>query len=81
MHVVGVSSLAGGHKALIPALIKGLTKQGVDDMIIVAGGVIPEQDYAELKADGVTAIFGPGTPITEAAQSILTALEDQIVSS
>ena len=81
VHVVGISSLAGGHKALIPALIEGLTKQGVDDMIIVAGGVIPEQDYAQLKAEGVTAIFGPGTPITEAAQSILTALEDRIASS
>ena len=81
VHVVGISSLAGGHKALIPALIEGLTKQGVDDMIIVAGGVIPEQDYAQLKAEGVTAIFGPGTPITEAAQSILAALEDRIASS
>ena len=50
-------------------------------MIIVAGGVIPEQDYAQLKAEGVTAIFGPGTPITEAAQSILAALEDRIASS
>ena len=50
-------------------------------MIIVAGGVIPEQDYAQLKADGVTAIFGPGTPITEAAKSILAALEDRIASN
>jgi methylmalonyl-CoA mutase len=81
VHIVGISSLAGGHKALIPALLEGLTKQGVEDMIIVAGGVIPEQDYAQLKADGVTAIFGPGTPITEAAASILGALEDKIASS
>ena len=78
VHIVGISSLAGGHKALIPSLIEGLKKQGVEDMIIVAGGVIPEQDYDQLKANGVTAIFGPGTPITHAAISILRALEDQI---
>ena len=81
VHIVGISSLAGGHKALIPSLIKGLKKQGVEDIIIVVGGVIPEQDYAQLKANGVTAIFGPGTPITHAAESILRALKDQITVS
>ena len=81
VHIVGISSLAGGHKTLIPTLIEGLKKQDIDDIIIVAGGVIPEQDYAQLKSDGVTAIFGPGTPIIQAAQSILEALKDRYISS
>ena len=81
VHIVGISSLAGGHKTLIPILIEGLKKQDIDDIIIVAGGVIPEQDYAQLKADGVTAIFGPGTPIIQAAQCILEALKDRYISS
>ena len=80
VHIIGVSSLAGGHKALIPELISGLKAEGVDDMIIVAGGVIPEQDYAELKTNGVTAIFGPGTPILGAAEDILTALDHRYPS-
>ena len=80
VHIIGVSSLAGGHKALIPELISGLKAEGVDDMIIVAGGVIPEQDYAELKTNGVTAIFGPGTPILGAAEDILTALNHRYPS-
>ncbi len=80
VHIIGVSSLAGGHKALIPELISGLKAEGVDDMIIVAGGVIPEQDYAELKTNGVTAIFGPGTPILGAAEDILTALDHRYLS-
>ena len=77
VHIIGVSSLAGGHKALVPELIEGLKAEGVDDMIIVAGGVIPEQDYAELKATGVTAIFGPGTPVLSAAEEILNALHNR----
>jgi methylmalonyl-CoA mutase len=77
VHIIGVSSLAGGHKALVPELIEGLKAEGVDDMIIVAGGVIPEQDYTELKAAGVTAIFGPGTPVLSAAEEILTALHNR----
>ena len=81
VHIVGISSLAGSHKTLIPTLIEGLKKQDIDDIIIVAGGVIPEQDYAQLKADGVTAIFGPGTPIIQAAQCILEALKDRYISS
>ena len=81
VHIVGISSLAGGHNTLIPTLIKELKKQEIDDIIIVAGGVIPEQDYAQLKADGVTAIFGPGTPIIQAAQSILGALKDRYISN
>ncbi len=80
VHIIGVSSLAGGHKALIPELISELKAEGVDDMIIVAGGVIPEQDYAELKTNGVTAIFGPGTPILGAAEDILTALDHRYLS-
>ncbi len=80
VHIIGVSSLAGGHKALIPELISELKAEGVDDMIIVAGGVIPEQDYAELKTNGVTAIFGPGTPILGAAEDILTALDHRYPS-
>jgi methylmalonyl-CoA mutase len=74
VHVVGASSLAGGHKTLIPELIEALKKLGRDDIMVVAGGVIPEQDHAFLHAAGTSLIFGPGTVITEAAKDILKKL-------
>ena len=74
VHIVGASSLAGGHKTLIPDLIKSLKKIGREDIMVVAGGVIPSQDYDFLFKSGVSFIFGPGTIITDAAKEILNKL-------
>lgn len=74
VHVVGASSLAAGHKTLVPELIEELKKQGADDIIVIAGGVIPRQDYDFLYESGVKCIFGPGTPIPEAARDVLNAV-------
>ncbi|WP_298803767.1 methylmalonyl-CoA mutase [uncultured Lentibacter sp.] len=71
VHVVGISSQAAGHKTLAPQLIKALEQKDAGDIIVICGGVIPQQDYAFLKAAGVKAIFGPGTNIPEAAEDIL----------
>jgi methylmalonyl-CoA mutase len=74
VHIVGASSLAGGHKTLVPELIEALKKIGRPDIMVVAGGVIPQQDYDYLYKSGVSFIFGPGTVITEAAKEILKKL-------
>ena len=74
VHVVGASSLAAGHKTLVPQLIDALREQGAEDVIVIAGGVIPQQDYAFLEERGVTLIFGPGTPIPDAARKVLDAI-------
>lgn len=74
VHIIGVSSLAAGHKTLIPQLIAELKDQGADDIIITCGGVIPAQDYELLYDAGVAAIFGPGTNIPEAAAKVLEVL-------
>jgi methylmalonyl-CoA mutase len=74
VHVIGASSLAGGHKTLIPELIDALKKIGRPDIMVVAGGVIPRQDYDFLHRAGVAGIFGPGTPVTESAKTILKKL-------
>ena len=74
VHVVGASSLAAGHKTLVPQLIDALREQGADDVIVIAGGVIPQQDYAFLEERGVALIFGPGTPIPDAARKVLDAI-------
>jgi methylmalonyl-CoA mutase len=74
VHVLGVSSLAAGHKTLIPQVIEELKKQGRSDIMVVAGGVIPAQDYDFLYKAGVFGVFGPGTKISAAAQSILNLL-------
>jgi methylmalonyl-CoA mutase len=71
VHVVGCSSQAAGHKTLVPELIAELKKLGADDIIVVAGGVIPKQDYDYLYERGVAAIFGPGTQIPVAARGVL----------
>ncbi len=74
VHVLGVSSLAAGHKTLIPQVINELKKLGREDIIVIAGGVIPAQDYQFLYDAGVAAIFGPGTSVAKAAKEILNIL-------
>ncbi len=74
VHILGVSSLAGGHKALIPQLIDALKSHGREDILIIAGGVIPKKDYDFLFDVGVVGVFGPGTKIPEAASEILELL-------
>jgi len=71
VHVVGVSTLAGGHKSLVPEMIEHLKEAGLEDVIVVVGGVIPQQDYQALYDSGVHAIFGPGTNIPDAASEVL----------
>ncbi|KAL5007647.1 hypothetical protein ScPMuIL_016453 [Solemya velum] len=75
VHCVGISSLAAGHKTLVPELVKELEKMGRPDIIVVTGGVIPPQDYDFLYRAGVAAIFGPGTRVPDAANSVIDALE------
>ncbi|MGB3221970.1 MAG: methylmalonyl-CoA mutase [Desulforhopalus sp.] len=77
VHVVGASSLAAGHKSLIPALIEELKKIGGQDIIVVAGGVIPPADYDFLYEAGVKAVFGPGTPIPVSADKTLALIEEK----
>ena len=74
VHVVGVSSLAAGHKTLVPQIVDELKKLGREDIIVVAGGVIPAQDYDALYKAGAAAIFGPGTPVAYAAIKIVEML-------
>ena len=71
VHAVGVSTLAAGHKTLVPAIIEELKKQGADDIIVFVGGVIPRQDYEQLYEAGVKGIYGPGTPIPASAKDVL----------
>ncbi|WP_395686789.1 methylmalonyl-CoA mutase [Caenimonas koreensis] len=71
VHAVGVSTLAAGHKTLVPAIIAELKKQGADDIIVFVGGVIPQQDYDFLYEAGVKGIYGPGTPIPASAKDVL----------
>jgi len=75
VHVVGISSQAAGHKTLAPQLVQALKQAGAEEIIVICGGVIPQQDYQFLYDAGVKAIFGPGTNIPAAAQEILTILE------
>ncbi|MCU0420795.1 MAG: methylmalonyl-CoA mutase [Cyclobacteriaceae bacterium] len=74
VHVIGASSLAGGHKTLIPQLVEELNALGRSDIMVVAGGVVPRQDYDFLFAHGVADVFGPGTPVTTSAKAILKKL-------
>ncbi len=76
VHILGISSLAGGHKTLIPQVIEALGKLGRPDIMVIAGGVIPSQDYDFLFNAGVAGVFGPGTVISKAAQDILQILID-----
>ncbi len=79
VHVVGVSSLAAGHKTLVPQLIEELRKLGRDDILVVVGGVIPPQDYEFLYQAGAVGVFGPGTVIPVSAQRILEILNGALV--
>jgi methylmalonyl-CoA mutase len=77
VHVVGVSSLAAGHKILVPELIAAMKEQGADDVLVVVGGIIPPTDYDFLYDAGVSKVFGPGSVITESANQVLNALENK----
>ena len=74
VHILGVSSLAGGHKTLVPKVIENLKQYGRQDIMVIVGGVIPPQDYEALFDSGATAVFGPGTKISEAAITVLKIL-------
>jgi methylmalonyl-CoA mutase len=80
VHAVGVSTLAAGHKTLVPAIIAELKKQGADDIIVFVGGVIPKQDYDFLYAAGVKGIYGPGTPIPVSAKDVLSHIQKSVQS-
>jgi methylmalonyl-CoA mutase len=79
VHAVGVSTLAAGHKTLVPAIIAELKKQGADDIIVFVGGVIPRQDYEMLYEAGVKGIYGPGTPIPASAKDVLAQIKKALV--
>ncbi|MDZ4058219.1 MAG: methylmalonyl-CoA mutase, partial [Polynucleobacter sp.] len=78
VHALGVSTLAAGHKTLVPAIIAELRKQGADDIIVFVGGVIPRQDYEFLYEAGVKGIYGPGTPIPASAKDVLEQIRKQV---
>ncbi|MDD2728507.1 methylmalonyl-CoA mutase [Malikia sp.] len=78
VHAVGVSTLAAGHKTLVPAIIAELKKQGADDIIVFVGGVIPRQDYEMLYEAGVKGVYGPGTPIPASAKDVLEQIKKAI---
>ena len=77
VHVIGISSQAAGHKTLVPQVIEGLKKEGVEDIIVICGGVIPPQDYAEMLGFGVAAIYGPGTNILTSAKEVLEIIRQR----
>jgi methylmalonyl-CoA mutase len=81
VHAVGVSTLAAGHKTLVPAIIAELRKQGADDIIVFVGGVIPRQDYDYLYAAGVKGIYGPGTPIPASARDVLDQINKALAAA
>jgi methylmalonyl-CoA mutase len=74
VHAVGISSLAAGHKTLVPAILQALREQGAADIAVFVGGIVPQADHESLLAAGVAGIYGPGTPITHSASSILDAI-------
>jgi len=80
VHAVGVSTLAAGHKTLVPEIIKALKAQGAEDIIVFVGGVIPRQDYDFLYSAGVKGIYGPGTPIPVSARGVLTHIQQALAS-
>ncbi|MEW7978411.1 MAG: methylmalonyl-CoA mutase [Candidatus Sedimenticola endophacoides] len=77
VHVVGVSSLAAGHKTLVPQLIEALRAEGAEEVLVVCGGVIPPKDYQGLRDAGVAAVYGPGTNITESAAELIGLIEQR----
>ncbi|WP_428417949.1 methylmalonyl-CoA mutase [Methylibium sp.] len=80
VHAIGVSTLAAGHKTLVPAIVAELKKQGADDIIVFVGGVIPRQDYDFLYEAGVKGIYGPGTPIPASAKDVLEQIKKAIAA-
>jgi len=78
VQVVGMSSLAAGHKTLAPALVEALRKRGAENIVVVVGGVIPRQDYDFLLENGVSAVFGPGTNVLDAANAVLDLVDGRI---
>jgi len=78
VHIVGMSSLAAGHKTLLPQLVAALKAMGRDDIMVICGGVVPPQDHEFLRANGASAIFGPGTVIPEAAATLLHELNRRL---
>ncbi len=80
VHAVGVSTLAAGHKTLVPAIIQALKDQGADDIIVFVGGVIPQQDYDFLYQAGVKGIYGPGTPIPASAKDVLEQIKSAVAA-
>jgi methylmalonyl-CoA mutase len=80
VHAIGVSTLAAGHKTLVPAIVAELKKQGADDIIVFVGGVIPRQDYDFLYESGVKGIYGPGTPIPASAKDVLEQIKKAIAA-
>lgn len=81
VHAVGISTLAAGHKTLVPAIIAELEKQGAEDIIVFVGGVIPQQDYEYLYNAGVKGIYGPGTPIPASAKDVLEQIKKSVAQS
>lgn len=80
VHAVGVSTLAAGHKTLVPAILQALKAQGADDIIVFVGGVIPAQDYDMLYEAGVKGIYGPGTPIPASAKDVLEQIRQAVAA-
>ncbi len=78
VHVVGMSSLAAGHKTLAPQLVSALKQKGADDIIVIVGGVVPRQDYQFLLDSGVAAVFGPGTNVLEAARAVTDLMQGRL---
>jgi methylmalonyl-CoA mutase len=78
VHVVGMSSLAAGHKTLAPQLEKALRERGGEKIVVVVGGVVPRQDYNFLLDNGVSAVFGPGTNVKEAARGIIALMQGKL---
>jgi methylmalonyl-CoA mutase len=77
VHVIGISSQAAGHKTLVPQVIEGLKREGVEDIIVICGGVIPPQDYDEMIGSGVAAVYGPGTNILLAAHEVIEIIRER----
>jgi methylmalonyl-CoA mutase len=80
VHAVGVSTLAAGHKTLVPAIIESLKAQGAGDIVVFVGGVVPQQDYAFLRDAGVKGIYGPGTPILVSAKDVLEQIRRSVAA-
>jgi methylmalonyl-CoA mutase len=80
VHAVGVSTLAAGHKTLVPAIIQSLKAQGADDIIVFVGGVVPPQDHEFLRQAGVKGIYGPGTPIPASAKDVLEQIKSHLAA-